>query len=152
MLTATKVHQGVRKFREAYEGYMTPLSRELGMSQTALDILMFLSNNPTLPTAGDVCQYLRLKPAIVSFHVEKLVQQGLLERLDVPGDRRRRPLAPTASAMELVERGRQMQAEFSQALLQGLEEEELETFARCLDVMSENLLTLTAEKDSTKKE
>lgn len=147
MLTATKVHTGAGKFREAYSGYMAPLSRELGMSQTALDILMFLANNPTLPTAGDICRYLGLKPAIVSFHVEKLVQQGLLERLDTPGDRRRRPLAPTQKATALVERGRQMQADFSKALLQGLTEEELEVLTRCLDVMEKNLTALTAEEE-----
>lgn len=144
MLTATKVHTGAGKFREVYSGYMAPLSRELGMSQTALDILMFLANNPTLPTAGDICRYLGLKPAIVSFHVEKLVQQGLLERLDVPGDRRRRPLAPTDKATALVERGWKMQADFSKALLQGLTEEELGVFTRCLDIMEENLSALTA--------
>lgn len=149
MLTATEVYTGAKRFKEAYGDYMAPLSRELGMSQTALDILMFLANNPSLSTAAEVCGYLRLKSAIVSFHVEKLVQQGLLQRLPAQRDRRRSPLAPTEAAQPLIEQGRRMQEAFSKALLQGLKEEELQAFERCLAGMEENLKAL--ERENTPK-
>lgn len=145
MITAVKIRTGTQKFKAAYSGYMAPLSRELGMAQTALDILLFLANNPACPTAGDICRYLGLKPAIVSFHVEKLVQQGLLERLPARGDRRRCPLAPTDTARPLIDRGRRMQEDFSRALNRGLTEEELEVFARCLDIMGENMAALAED-------
>ena len=80
MLTASKVHTGARRFREAYSAFMAPLSQELGMAQTALDILLFLANNPGMDTARDICAYMHLKPGIVSFHVDNLVREGLLER------------------------------------------------------------------------
>lgn len=114
MLTASKVHTGARRFREAYSAFMAPLSRELGMAQTALDILLFLANNPGMDTARDICAYMHLKPGIVSFHVDNLVREGLLERRPSPIDRRRCPLACTAQANPVLMRGKQMQKEFSQ--------------------------------------
>ena len=134
MLTASKVHTGARRFREAYSAFMAPLSRELGMAQTALDILLFLANNPGMDTARDICAYMHLKPGIVSFHVDNLVREGLLERRPSPIDRRRCPLACTAQANPVLMRGKQMQKEFSQKLTQGLSPQELEVCMHCLDV------------------
>ena len=39
---------------EAYEKVMQPLCKKLDMPKTALDVLMFLANNPEFNTAGDV--------------------------------------------------------------------------------------------------
>ena len=59
---------------------MRPLCDELGAAQSAVDVLMFLANNPELNTAGDICKYRRLKPGIVSCRVDELVNDGYLER------------------------------------------------------------------------
>ena len=63
------------KTAQAYSAMCKPLCQELKLPQTAFDILMFLANNPGLDTARDICTYRGLKPGIVSFHVEKLVQE-----------------------------------------------------------------------------
>ena len=89
MLTASQVYTHSRLLLDAYAGIMRPLSAELNMAQTAVDILMFLANNPGYDTAKDICTMRHLKPGIVSFHVENLVQEGYLERQNVPGDRRK---------------------------------------------------------------
>ena len=149
MLTASKVHTGARRFREAYSAFMAPLSRELGMAQTALDILLFLANNPGMDTARDICAYMHLKPGIVSFHVDNLVREGLLERRPSPIDRRRCPLACTAQANPVLMRGKQMQKEFSQKLTQGLSPQELEACMHCLDVFERNLSELPGDRSRT---
>ena len=41
----------------AYSTVCKPLCQELGLPQTAFDILLFLANNPGLDTARDVCTY-----------------------------------------------------------------------------------------------
>ena len=78
-----------KKLAEAYEKVMQPLCKKLDMPKTALDVLMFLANNPEFNTAGDVCRYRNIKAALVSFHVEKLVEAGFVERQAVKGDRRK---------------------------------------------------------------
>lgn len=89
MMTAAQAYAYTKRFEEAYTAAMRPLCDELGAAQSAVDVLMFLANNPELNTAGDICKYRRLKPGIVSCRVDELVNDGYLERSAVPGDRRK---------------------------------------------------------------
>ena len=85
MLTASQIGTAARRFQAAYAVVMAPLSRELDMAPSALDILLYLANNPGRDTARDICAYRHLKPGIVSLHVERLVAEGYLTRSPVPG-------------------------------------------------------------------
>ena len=76
MLPAVRFYTYSKRFEEAYTAAMRPLTEELDMAQPAVDILLFLANNPGMDTARDICTYRHLKPAIVSFHVEKLAGEG----------------------------------------------------------------------------
>ena len=98
MLPAVRFYTYSKRFEEAYTAAMRPLTEELDMAQPAVDILLFLANNPGMDTARDICTYRHLKPAIVSFHVEKLAGEGYLERQPVPGDRRKCRLVCTEKA------------------------------------------------------
>lgn len=49
-----------------------------GLPPAAADILLFLANNPGCETAGAICRMRGLKPAIVSFHIDRLVSEGFL--------------------------------------------------------------------------
>ena len=121
MLTASQVYTYTRRILDAYAAVMQPLSAELDMAQNAVDILLFLANNPGLDTARDICTYRKLKPGIVSFHVDNLVREGYLLRTRDPGDRRRcRLLAPDA----------------------------LETFQHCLTAFAQNLDRMANREES----
>lgn len=98
MPTAVDIYTAVRRFETAYASAMRPLAEQLSMAQPAVDILLFLANNPGRDTARDICTYRKLKPAIVSFHVDKLAREGYLLRQAVPGDRRKCRLVPTEKA------------------------------------------------------
>ena len=138
-LTAAKLHVHAKRFMDAYSAAMQPLSREFAIPQTADEILLFLANNPENRTAKDICTMRRLKPGIVSLHVDTLVTLGFLERKSVPGDRRKLHLEPTEKAASIIARGKQMQERFAQTLAQGLSPEELSCFARCMETISQNL-------------
>ena len=138
-LTAAKLHVHAKRFMDAYSAAMQPLSREFAIPQTAAEILLFLANNPENRTAKDICTMRRLKPGIVSLHVDTLVTLGFLERKSVPGDRRKLHLEPTEKSSSIIARGRQMQERFAQTLAQGLSPEELSCFARCMETISQNL-------------
>lgn len=110
-------------------------------------ILLFLANNPGLDTARDICTYRGLKPGIVSFHVEKLVQEGYLLRQPAPGDRRKCRLVCTRRAEPVVQRGRQVQEAFFRRMTAGLDPQDLAAFRRCLEGFQRNLSQMTQEDD-----
>ena len=82
----------------AYSKKCKPLCQELGLPQTAFDILMFLANNPEYKTASDIVEVRKIKANLVSVNVEKLVQEGYLKRETVKGDRRKTHLICTDKA------------------------------------------------------
>lgn len=115
MTNAYQVYTAARQLLEGYAAAMQPLCRREGLAPNGVDILLFLANNPGLDTARDVCTYRGLKPGIVSFHVEKLVQEGYLLRQPAPGDRRKCRLVCTEKAGPVVQQGRELQETFSAA-------------------------------------
>ena len=134
------------KMTQAYHIMLTPLCKEAGLPPLAMDILLFLANNPEHNTAKGICRMRGHKPGIVSVHVERLVNDGLLERQEMPGDRRQTRLICTEQAQVLIERGRQVQWQFGRRLLEGIPEEDLATMRRCLERMDGNLNCICKEK------
>ena len=94
------------KTAQAYNAVCKPLCQELGLSQTALDILLFLANNPDYKTARDIVEVRHIKANLVSMNVDKLVQEGYLERYAVASDRRKTKLLCTGKADPIIRRGR----------------------------------------------
>ena len=64
-----------RKTALAYGAVCRPLCLELGLAQTAFDILLFLANNPTYKTARDIVEVRHIKANLVSIHVDRLVRE-----------------------------------------------------------------------------
>lgn len=136
-----KPNHGLTTFRwtlDAYTAFCKPLCRELDMTQLAFDILMFLANNPECCTARDICLIRGFKENNVSINVNKLVNEGYLERQPIDHDRRKIRLVLTDKAMPIVERGRVLQVSFSEALLDNLTEQEKTVFSHCLQVVAKN--------------
>ena len=149
MMTASQFYVMARRLEDAYAAQMRSLCKETGVAQTAMDILLFLHNNPGYDTARDICTYRHLKPSIVSFHVDNLVQQGYLERQDIPEDRRKCRLVCTDKAAPVIRRGRAVQETFSRQLTEGLTPEELEICFRCFTVFGENMTRLTDRRGAS---
>ncbi len=124
--------------RRSYEAACQPLCRKLQIPQTAFDILMFLANNPQYHTASDIVQIRKIKANLVSFHVEKLVKEGLLERRPLLNDRRKIMLACTEKAKHITCQGKEMQAEFFRRITAGISQEELEAYRRTFDQIKGN--------------
>ena len=75
MITPSRIFNHAQKFLEAYHAVLQPLCREAGLPPMALDILLFIANNPEQATASGICQLRGLKPGIVSVHVDRLVSE-----------------------------------------------------------------------------
>lgn len=135
-----------RKTALAYNVICKPLCRELGVTQTAFDILMFFANNPDHKTARDIVEIRHIKANLVSVNVDRLVQEGYLVRKPVKGDRRKMELYCTEKAETIIGKGRKLQDDFSEGLLCGLEEETRETFFEAVKQMDKNLDVILKEE------
>ena len=80
-----------------------------------------------------------LKSGIVSVHVERLVNEGLLTRETVPNDRRKTRLVLTPAAADIVKEGRELQIRFGHRLLEGICPADIEVFRKCLSAVGENI-------------
>lgn len=127
------------KVSQAYNVVCKPLCQELKLPQTAFDILMFLANNPDCTTASDIVEIRRIKANLVSVNVDRLVQEGYLERRAVEGDRRKTQLLCTAKAQPVIARGRAVQNAFFARLLDHTDEPTREAFFRTMDIIGKNL-------------
>ena len=126
--TASQMFRNANRFIEAYHAALQPVCRDTGLPPMAVDILMFFANNPESGTAKDVCQCRGFKSGIVSVHVDRLVNEGLLSRL-----------VCTDAAAEIVERGRALQKAFAQKLVDGLSEADVAVFHSCLSAIGDNI-------------
>ena len=122
-----------------YSAVCKPLCQKLHLPQTAFDILMFLANNPSYTTARDIVEVRHIKANLVSVNVDKLVQEGFLERRPVPDDRRKTELACTEKARPVIERGRAVQNAFFARLLTNTDEPTREAFFRTMEIIGKNL-------------
>ena len=139
LLSASAMFANAARFADAYHAAISPLCAETGLPPAAVDILLFLANNEGYDTARDICRCRGMKPGIVSFHVEKLVTEGYLERQSVPGDRRKTRLVCTEKAAPVLERGRARQELFGRNMAEGLGEEDLAHLRKCMAVFERNI-------------
>ena len=141
-MNASQFYALAQQLQDAYACIMRPLCEKNGLAQTAMDILLFLYNNPGRDTAKDICTYRHLKPALVSLYVENLVQGGYLVRETDARDRRKCRLKLTAQVMPVVKDGVVCQDQFTEELLRGLSSEELAAWQRGLSVFEANVARL----------
>ena len=128
-----------RKMIQAYNEIFKPLCHKVKLSQTAIDILLFLANNPEFKTARDIVEIRHIKANLVSMNVDKLVSEGYLERRSVEGDRRKTELVYTEKALPMIEEGRRCQEYFGERLLINTDEQSREIFFQVMEQMEENL-------------
>ena len=135
-----------RKTALAYHAACKPLCQELGLPQTAFDILLFLANNPTYKTARDIVEIRHIKANLVSVNVDRLVQEGYLIRQAVAGDRRKTELICTNKAQPVILRGRQLQEEFSERLFNNIDNDMKEAFFATISLIEKNLDIILEEE------
>ena len=144
MKTSVKI---ARNILQAYSARCKPLCKEIGMPQTAFDILMFLANNPEFKTARDIVECRYIKANLVSVNVESLVREGYLTRETSPGDRRKIRLVCTEKAGPVVERGRRLQSQFVEEMFKNVDVRRREVFFQVLCTLEDNLKEMQKGRD-----
>lgn len=127
-----------KKVGIAYEEACKPLLCEFDLLQPSLDILMFLARTEDGGYAKDISETRFIKPNVVSLHVEKLVQDGYVQRNPVEGDRRKIRLTCTEKAREIIEKGKTLQEGFIEKLLLNISQKELDTMGSVIERLGGN--------------
>lgn len=79
-------------------------AKSMGLSMPQFSILMQLRYHGQCGIS-DISERFEISPAAASQHVEKLVQAGLLARMETPEDRRVREIQLTDKGRSLIEKG-----------------------------------------------
>ena len=132
-----------------YELFTRKVCDRYQLTQMEYDILMFLHNNPKHNTAADIVKIRGIKANLVSLHVERLVQEGYLERREVPGDRRKTELICTEKTENVWRQGCEIQRTFIETLFSGISAESRKVFEQVMEQTEENLNTY--QKENKKK-
>lgn len=126
------------KILQVYGQTCKGICAQMQIPQTAFDILMFLANNPNLNTARDIVEIRGIKANLVSINVDRLVNEGLVERRSAPGDRRKTILTCTEKADPFIEQGHVVQSLFLKQLFQGVDEAQYRNFLETLNRIDQN--------------
>ena len=128
-----------QKMSVAYQEQFKVLCKKFHLSQTAFDILLFLANNPQYKTARDIVEIRRLKANLVSMNVNRLVDEGYLERKEVLEDRRKTELLCTKKAQPIIQKGQELQNQFFTLLFEKVKPEQKQVFFEVVQQMVNNL-------------
>ena len=143
MMTASQFYVMARRLEDAYAAQMRSLCKETGVAQTAMDILLFLHNNPGYDTARDICTYRQLKPALVSLLHRESGAARLSGARGRAGGSAQMPAGADGGGRARGGKGLARQAAFTARMLEGLSPEELAAGQHCLSVITENIRNIT---------
>lgn len=119
--------------------------RTSGLSMPQFGLLMNLKNHPTC-TVTDVGEHMDITAAAASQLVDKLVQNGFLERAEDPKDRRVKMLTLTSRGRSLIAEGVEARLSWVHELVSALTPEEYETVGAALKSLNNAARRLEIKK------
>lgn len=128
------VHDVARMIRRDFDRR----AREEGLTRARWQVLWHLARHQGVHQAA-LAEILDVAPISLTRQLERLEQEGLVERRPDPSDRRRRRLYLTDAATPALERLRELAALTRERALGGLSNEQIETFKEVLETMRGNL-------------
>lgn len=137
-ITFTRLLQFSQQFRKFYSSSFEELLDESGLSLREIHVLLFLANHPDYDTARDICMLRGMSKSQVSQAVDLLAAEGLLTRTPDTSDRRVTHLSLTEDGLPWARRAQEIQASCSEALIEGLSEEEVDLLQTTLETILDN--------------
>lgn len=114
---------------------------EYSLAPNEIDVLVYLSNNPSFNTAKDICKYRGISKSLVCHSVETLCKRGYLTIKEDEKDRRILRLTLSESSAPIIAKLKKARREFQATLYEGLSKEELKMFQSVLEKMIKNALS-----------
>ncbi len=127
------------KMKKAYDKMFYPIIRELELTQSEADILLFLYNNKQFDTAGDIAKYRAMSKSMISKSVDGLYQKAFIAYQVDQKDKRCIHLTLEETAMPIVQQLKKVQKDFFDQLTHGITEHEYRVIESALDKMYINI-------------
>lgn len=124
--------------KKAYDSLWDQIMEKFNLTRAEIDVLAFISANPELNTAHEVVEYRMIAKSHVSKAVDHLIEIGYLIREQDRNDRRCIHLNITERAKEAISAIHDKQIEFSQRLVEGFSERELEMIREATTKVAKN--------------
>jgi MarR family transcriptional regulator, transcriptional regulator for hemolysin len=125
--------------------YADHKAAQFGTTRAQWSVLVRLDRAEGL-NQSELAEMLDLQPITLTRLLDKLCDSGLIERRPDPGDRRAKRLFLTPAARPLLEHLGSLGEEIMTTVLQGLEPQAVEQMIGQLDVVRENLRSLTQQR------
>lgn len=142
----TEYLMNIRRIIKIQEALLKEVCQEFHLTLTEGTVINFLHNNPGKDTAADIVELRMLQKGNVSQAVDSLVKKGMLEREQDQEDRRKIHLHLTKEADPMLASVGKLWEKFSRELFKGISWEELLSFDRVNEQMSENIQRITGGK------
>jgi MarR family transcriptional regulator for hemolysin len=118
--------------------YADQRGRQFGISRAQWVVLVRLDRSEGLKQS-ELAEILDLQPISLTRLLDRLAENGLIERRPDPNDRRANRLYLTSAARPLLEQLAGLGQDVMETVLDGLEAESVERLLRDLGVMKDNL-------------
>ena len=128
--------------QKSYGRLLTPICTEHDLTRNALDVLLFLHNNPRYDRAADIVAYRGMTKSHVSLSVSTLESRGLLLRQFDETDRRTAHLVLTEEGLTIAKQARTAQKQFFASIYQGIPAEELARWSEIMKAIHINIRNL----------
>ena len=128
--------------RKGYSRVMDPICEQWDLTRNELDVILFLYNNPEFDRASDVATRRGMAKSHVSLSVNTLEAKGLLRRRADQADRRAVHLELLGDAEDIARQGREAQQSFFGKIYAGLTCDEITTWSRIAEKVSQNIANL----------
>lgn len=112
---------------------------KIGLHRSQHMMLMFLARHGECLSQKQISEMAEISPAAVAVTLKKLENGGYIEKKADDTDGRFNKISITDSGRKIVEKSREIFLFVDGKMCEGLTEEELATFEKCLDKMGENI-------------
>ncbi len=128
-----------RQMKRLYVKLISFVAEEYGISKSEMDILLFLSNYPTVDTAKEIVEQRGIAKSHVSKSVDSLVKRGMLRVFPDEDDRRICHLQIQETTSPVIQKGKEAQTAFLNLLFQNISSEEKKMMEAVLRKMECNV-------------
>lgn len=139
MYHTTEILLICQKLKQLYGNMITDVGKKYDMSRIEVDILLFLSNNPTCDTAKDIVEIRQIAKSYVSKTVEYLVEKEMILPVLDKEDRRKVHLKVSKKAGEVVKEARKVQKDYLKIIYKDITTEEKNILKISMEKVARNV-------------
>lgn len=147
MRSTTDILLAIKLSSRLYEQNLETVRKHYALSHIEITILSFLYNNPSMDTAGEICEMRLLSKSNVSGGVDSLVRKGYLRRMPDQNDRRTVHLKLETSAEPILIGINSAVEQFEQQLFRNFTSEQREEYRKLNNLCFTNVQHALEERN-----